>query len=110
MNPELLEMYSEVFKALAHPTRLAILLTLAQGDRCVCELVELFDNDFSNTSKHLTLLNSAGVVSKTKDGKKVIYHLEMPCILTFLSCLEHTLNKHLHDKINLFTTNPIAKG
>ena len=76
------------FKALGHPTRLFIVEELARGERCVCELQEMIDADFSTVSKHLSLLKSSGVVSDRKEGLKVFYRLRMPCITKFFDCIE----------------------
>jgi ArsR family transcriptional regulator len=81
------ELKAEVLKALAHPTRLLIVESLAKGERCVCELNELFDADHSTVSKHLAILKQTGLVSDRKDGLKVYYKLECPCILNFIKCI-----------------------
>lgn len=81
------ELKAEVLKALAHPTRLMIVESLAKGERCVCELNELFDADHSTVSKHLAVLKQAGLVSDRKDGLKVYYSLECPCIMNFIKCI-----------------------
>jgi DNA-binding transcriptional ArsR family regulator len=48
---------------------------LAAGEKCVCELGEGVDADFSTISKHLTILKQAGVVVDEKRGKQVYYSL-----------------------------------
>jgi len=93
MNKELrqAELKAEVLKALAHPTRLLIVESLAKGERCVCELNELFEADHSTISKHLAVLKQAGVVSDRKDGLKVYYKLECPCIINFINCVNSVI-------------------
>jgi DNA-binding transcriptional ArsR family regulator len=49
---------AQVFKALAHPSRLLIVDELMQSERCVCELTELVGSDMSTVSKHLSVLKS----------------------------------------------------
>ncbi len=82
------ELKAGVFKALAHPTRLLMVEALAKGERCVCELNELFEADQSTISKHLSILRQSGLVSDRKDGLKVFYRLEVPCILQFIGCID----------------------
>ena len=77
-----------ILKALAHPSRLFIIETLEQGERCVCELTEMIGSDFSTVSKHLTQLKNAGLVSDEKRRQQVFYSLTTPCVLRFLSCVE----------------------
>lgn len=83
-NYQQAELKADVLKALAHPTRLMMVEALANGERCVCELNELFEADHSTISKHLAILKQAGLVSDRKDGLKVYYRLECTCIMSFI--------------------------
>ena len=82
---------AEVLKALGHPTRLLMVEVLSQGERCVCELNELFEADHSTISKHLTILKQAGILSDRKEGLKVFYRLSCLCILDFLRSSNKTI-------------------
>jgi DNA-binding transcriptional ArsR family regulator len=77
-----------VFKALGSPARLALVRTLAEGERCVCDLVEAVGLGWSTTSKHLDVLREAGVVSSDKRGQKIFYRLELDCVAHFIGCLD----------------------
>src|SRR3954462_5376720 len=55
---------SATFQALADPTRRAILARLAQGEATVLELAEPFDLSFPAVSKHLKVLQKAGLISQ----------------------------------------------
>ena len=79
---------TKVLKALAHPARLWMVEKLEGGERCVCELVDGLDLDFSTVSKHLLVLKNAGVVADDKRGKQVFYALKVPCVLNFMHCIE----------------------
>ena len=50
---------AEVFKALGHPTRVAITEMLAAGERCVRDIVAEFDDSQATISRHLEVLLSA---------------------------------------------------
>ena len=67
MQPDLL---STTFAALADPTRRAILERLAQGDATVGELAEPFAMTLPAISKHLSVLERAGLVAKSRDGQR----------------------------------------
>ena len=84
----LIEAKAAVLKALGHPTRLWMAEQLADGEKCVCELGEFIEADFSTISKHLAVLKQAGVVVDEKRGKQVFYRLKVPCILKYMSCVE----------------------
>jgi ArsR family transcriptional regulator len=66
---------AELFKALGEPTRLKLLSCLAKcGRACsVTELTECCAVDFSVVSRHLGVLEKAGVLTATKQGRTVYY-------------------------------------
>ena len=82
-----------IFKALGHPARLAMVVALGQGERCVCDLQELVGSDMSTISKHLTVLRSVGLVESDKRGKQVLYTLNLPCTLGFIDCVDSALKE-----------------
>ena len=61
---------STTFAALADPTRRAILERLAQGDATVGELAEPFRMTMPAISKHLSVLERAGLIIKSRDGQR----------------------------------------
>lgn len=77
-----------VFKALGNPARLQIAEALSDGERCVCELVDLVGLGWSAVSRHLSVLKEAGVLTDEKRGQQVYYRLAMPCVVTFSACLD----------------------
>jgi len=58
------------FAALAHPARRAILARLAQGDATVAELAEPFAMSQPAISKHLKVLERAGLISAAQDAQR----------------------------------------
>jgi len=64
------------FAALADPTRRAILARLAQGDASVMELAEPFEMSQPAISKHLKVLERAGLVSRGRDAQRRPRRLE----------------------------------
>jgi len=96
-----LEAHAKVFKALAHPTRLFIVDQLSQTERCVCELTEMVGADMSTVSRHLAVLQSAGVVASEKRGSQVYYQLHMPCVLGFVKCVEGVLQAAAQEQMEL---------
>lgn len=57
------------FSALADPTRRAILARLARGESSVTELAEPFDMSLPAISKHLRVLETAGLLARERDGR-----------------------------------------
>ena len=64
------------FAALADPTRRAILARLAQGDASVLELAEPFEMSQPAISKHLKVLERAGLISRGRDAQRRPRRLE----------------------------------
>ncbi len=67
---------SRTFAALADPTRRAMLARLAAGEATVGELAEPFDMTFAAISKHLRVLEAAGLVSRGRDAQYRPAHLD----------------------------------
>ena len=67
---------SRVFSALADPTRRDIVTRLAVGDATVGELAEPYDVTVQAVSKHLKVLEDAGLVSRTREAQRRPCHLE----------------------------------
>lgn len=63
------------YKALGDETRLKIYRVLEQGERCVCELMDLFEMNQSSTSHNLKVLENAGLVEGHRKGKFVYYNV-----------------------------------
>ena len=81
-----LETAANRFHALSDPTRLRILMQLAGGERCVCELTGELEAAKSRLSFHLRTLKDAGLVRDRREGRWVYYALE-PEVLGELSRL-----------------------
>ena len=71
---------AQVFKALAHPSRLLIVDQLMLSERCVCDLTALVGSDMSTVSRHLSVLKAAGVVADERRGAQIWYRLRMKCV------------------------------
>jgi DNA-binding transcriptional ArsR family regulator len=67
---------SRVFSALADPTRRDIVARLAAGDATVNELAEPYDVTLQAVSKHLKVLEDAGLVRRTREAQRRPCHLE----------------------------------
>lgn len=64
-------------KALSHPARLAVIRHLAAHDECICgDIVESLPLAQSTVSRHLKVLQEAGVIRVTQDGPRSCYCLD----------------------------------
>lgn len=70
------EQLDVVFAALADGTRRDIVARLAESDATLTELADAYDMSIQAVSKHLKVLEGAGLVSRTRDGQRRPAHLE----------------------------------
>ena len=76
------------FAALADPTRRAIVARLARGDASVTELAEPHAMSQPAISKHLKVLERAGLVSRRRDGQRRPCRLETAPLRAVQACVE----------------------
>lgn len=69
------ESASDIFAALAHPTRRQILQDLKPGERTAGEIAAAFSASGPTISRHLSALRHAGLVSERRDGNRILYSL-----------------------------------
>jgi DNA-binding transcriptional ArsR family regulator len=89
------EFKAEIFRALAHPTRIAIVEALSGGERGVTALVDLLSIEQANLSQHLGVLRAKRVVSARKAGNQVYYALRDPVLANVLELLRQYFYKQI---------------
>ncbi len=72
---------SDIFQALADPTRLRLLNLLRRSEVCVCDLVEILGIPQPKISQHLAILRDVMLVTARKEGRWVHYSLSQPATL-----------------------------
>ena len=95
------EKQAEIAKAISHPLRVAIVDFLKDGEQCVCDIAEEVGSERSNVSRHLSMMVRTGILDYRKEGPKVIYRLETPCILEFFSCVTRMLKHQVRENDKL---------
>ncbi|MCU1471493.1 MAG: putative transcriptional regulator [Glaciihabitans sp.] len=66
---------SDIFEALAHPTRRQILQDLKDGEMAAGEIAARFSASGPTISRHLGVLRSAGLVTERRDANRILYSL-----------------------------------
>ena len=74
-SPASLTAAGDLLRALAAPIRIAIVLQLHKGERCVHELVDALGVTQPLISQHLRVLKDGGVVHGARNGREVVYRL-----------------------------------
>lgn len=75
------------FKVLSHPTRLAILNLLRDGEQCVCHMEATFGLRQAHISQHLMVLRDAGLVIDRRDGWNIFYRVVKPDIYQVIDAM-----------------------
>ena len=76
-----------ILKALAHPVRIRLFEALSGGEKTAGDLAQITGEKDANTSRHLSVLKTAGLVTTRKEGLNVFYANAMPCLIPALSCV-----------------------
>ena len=87
MRQELRQFKAEIFQALAHPTRIAIVETLRNGEMSAGQLIDKLGLEQANASQHLGVLRSKQIVVSRKEGNQVFYSLRDPVLIEVLDIL-----------------------
>ena len=74
------ELVAQRFRVLGEPMRIKLLDRLRESQASVGELQEALGASQQNISKHLAILHGAGMVSRTKEGNRVMYAISDPSI------------------------------
>ncbi|MED4071255.1 ArsR/SmtB family transcription factor [Priestia endophytica] len=110
VNQELsIEGAAAVLKILGDKTRLSIMKVLEEGERCVCELVELYDISQPAISQHLKKMRDIGLVKEKRRGQWMFYSLNsesadyewISTILKHLPYEEERLDKLQNKGLNI---------
>jgi len=75
---------ASLFRVLAHPTRLAILLTLQAGEQRITDLAAQLGGSQANISAHLIKLKKSGLIASRPQGRAVYYRLTRPELSSLL--------------------------
>ncbi|HNT73311.1 MAG: metalloregulator ArsR/SmtB family transcription factor [Methanothrix sp.] len=78
----------KILAALSDPIRLEIIEFLGGEERCVCEIVPAFGRAQSTISKHLSILNEAGILERRIDGKRTLYRVKNPRLFDLLRVVD----------------------
>jgi ArsR family transcriptional regulator len=100
---------ANLFKVLVHPTRLAILDLLRDGEQCVCHLEAHLGLRQAYISQHLTVLRQAGLVEIRREGWNIYYKIMDDSILPVLDSSRAAKGRDLKIDWNAPTVCPCPK-
>jgi DNA-binding transcriptional ArsR family regulator len=110
MTQELRRFKAEIFQALAHPTRIAIVEALRHGEMSAGQLNEQLGLEQANASQHFAVLRSKQVVVSRKEGNQVFYSLRDPILLEVLNVLKRYFYSQLSHTMSMLKEIRMDKG
>ena len=90
---------AQIFQALAHPTRIAIVEALQNGELSAGKLAELLGVEQANLSQHLSVLRAKQVLVNRKAGNQVYYAVRDPVLVQVLGLLRQYFYSHLNETL-----------
>ena len=104
---------AEFFQALSHPTRIAIIELLQDGELSAGALIERLGVEQANASQHLTVLRAKHIVVNRKAGNQVFYSVRDPIIVEVLALMRQYFQKQLKEAQGLLSEmdkTPVTTG
>lgn len=102
LSPEALRLIATRFKVLSEPIRLQILHKLQDGEKSVNELTEAVETSQPNVSKHLKILQDAGILNRHQKGNTVYYSIGDESIFTLCELVCDSLQERLKIQAEIF--------
>ena len=110
MTQELRRFKAEIFQALAHPTRIAIVETLRSGEMSAGQIIEQLGLEQANVSQHFGVLRSKQVIVNRKEGNQVFYSLRDPALVEVLDILKRYFYSQLAQTASMLKEIRAEKG
>jgi DNA-binding transcriptional ArsR family regulator len=101
MQDALRRFKADIFQALAHPTRIAILELLSGQELSAGALIERLGIEQANVSQHLAVLRTKQLVVNRKVGNRVFYSVRDPIIIQVLALMKTYFHAHLKEALGM---------
>jgi DNA-binding transcriptional ArsR family regulator len=101
MQEPLRRFKADIFQALAHPTRIAILELLSPGELSAGALIEKLGMEQANVSQHLAVLRTKQLVTNRKSGNQVFYAVRDPILIEVLNLMRTYFHAHLKESLSM---------
>jgi DNA-binding transcriptional ArsR family regulator len=101
MTETLRQFKANIFQALAHPTRIAIVEQLQFGERSAGEIVERLGLEQANASQHFSVLRAKNIVVSRKEGNQVFYAVRDPLLIEVLDIMRRYFQAHVGEAMEM---------
>ena len=101
MPDTLRQFKANIFQALAHPTRIAIIEVLRDGELPAGAIIERLGLEQANASQHLSILRTKQIVSNRKEGNQVFYSVRDPLLIEVLDIMRRYFQAHVEEALSM---------
>jgi len=101
LSPEAVDLVAARFRILGEPVRIRILQALQDGEKNVTELVTAIGSTQPNVSKHLRMLQDAGIVGRRQAGNNVYCFITDESVLDLCDAVCGSVREHFTAKAKL---------
>jgi len=95
------EYKASIFQALAHPTRIAIVEALRDGEISARAIQDRLGVEQANLSQHLAILRSRQIVAHRKEGNQVFYSLRNKVLIRVLDLMRQYFQTNLNEAVRM---------
>jgi ArsR family transcriptional regulator len=110
MSQELQQFKAEIFQALGHPTRIAIVEMLRKGELPAGRLIGELGLEQANASQHFSVLRSKQIVVGRKEGNQMFYSLRDPALIEVLDILKRYFESQLSQTASMLKEIRMDRG
>jgi len=101
MPDALRQFKASIFQALGHPTRIAMIEVLRDGELPAGVIIERLGIEQANASQHLSILRLKQIVTSRKEGNQVFYSVRDPLIIEVLDIMRRYFQAHVEEAMSL---------
>ena len=101
MQEALRQFKADIFQALAHPTRIAIVEQLRDGELSAGAIIERLGLEQANASQHFAVLRAKNIVINRKEANQVFYSLRDPLLIEVLDLMRRYFQAHIEEAVSM---------
>lgn len=101
LSADAIDLVAARFRTLGEPIRIQLLQALQRGERNVTELVAAVESTQSNVSRHLRILQDAGLVGRRQEGTTVYYSIADPTVFELCDAVCNSVGARLAQHASL---------
>lgn len=101
LSNDIIELVANQFRVLSEPLRLQILQHLQDGERSVNQIVEATNASQPNVSKHLRVMQQAGILIRRQEKNSVYYAVADASIFTICETICGSIKKKIDDQVKI---------